>query len=256
MRRTAQQFGQQIGKFQGVSFKLADMAMELKAAELLTLEAAWKYDQGTVTDMDMAMAKLKATEMLAIVADEAIQIHGGMGLMEICRSSASGAMRASSASGKAPAKSSATSFPARCLQARRRVDGSAYRLERLLRPKSIAVIGGRFRPTNVVRQSLKMGFAGEIWPVHPTQGRGRGVKAYRSVADLPGAPDAAFIGVNRHLTIEMVRALARARRRRRGLLRLRLPRDRRLRRGWRAAAGANCSKRPATCRSSGRTATA
>jgi acyl-CoA dehydrogenase len=75
------QFGQQIGKFQGVSFKLADMAMELKAAELLTLEAAWKVDQKTVEDMDMAMAKLKATEMLAFVADEAIQIHGGMGLM-------------------------------------------------------------------------------------------------------------------------------------------------------------------------------
>ena len=75
------QFGQQIGKFQGVSFKLADMAMELKAAELLTLEAAWKFDRKTVTDMDMAMAKLKATEMLAFVADEAIQIHGGMGLM-------------------------------------------------------------------------------------------------------------------------------------------------------------------------------
>jgi acyl-CoA dehydrogenase len=77
-----QQFGQKIGKFQGVSFKLADMAMELKAAELLTLEAAWKYDQGSVTDEDMAMAKLKATETLAMVADEAIQIHGGMGLME------------------------------------------------------------------------------------------------------------------------------------------------------------------------------
>lgn len=76
------QFGQQIGKFQGVSFKLADMAMELKAAELLTREAAWKYDQGTVTDGDMAMAKLKATEVLAMVADEAIQIHGGMGLMD------------------------------------------------------------------------------------------------------------------------------------------------------------------------------
>jgi acyl-CoA dehydrogenase len=76
------QFGQQIGKFQGVSFKLADMALELKAAELLTREAAWKYDQGTVTDGDMAMAKLKATEVLAMVADEAIQIHGGMGLMD------------------------------------------------------------------------------------------------------------------------------------------------------------------------------
>ena len=76
------QFGQQIGKFQGISFKLADMAMELKAAELLTREAAWKYDNGNVTEADMSMAKLKATEVLAMIADEAIQIHGGMGLME------------------------------------------------------------------------------------------------------------------------------------------------------------------------------
>ena len=75
------QFGQQIGKFQGVSFKLADMAVELRAAELLTLQAAWRMDQKTATDMDMAIAKLKATEMLAMVADEALQIHGGMGLM-------------------------------------------------------------------------------------------------------------------------------------------------------------------------------
>jgi acyl-CoA dehydrogenase len=75
------QFGQRIGKFQGVSFKLADMAVELRAAELLVLSAAWKHDQGIGTDMDMAMAKLKASEMLAMVADEALQIHGGMGLM-------------------------------------------------------------------------------------------------------------------------------------------------------------------------------
>jgi acyl-CoA dehydrogenase len=75
------QFGQQIGKFQGVAFKLADMAVELRAAELLTLEAAWKLDRRTATDMDMAIAKLKASEMLAMVADEALQIHGGMGLM-------------------------------------------------------------------------------------------------------------------------------------------------------------------------------
>ena len=79
---TREQFGQKIGKFQGVSFKLADMATELKAATLLVLEAGWKVDAGTVTDQDMAMAKLKASEMLAFVADEAIQIHGGMGLMD------------------------------------------------------------------------------------------------------------------------------------------------------------------------------
>jgi acyl-CoA dehydrogenase len=77
-----EQFGPKIGKFQGVSFKLADMAMELRAAELLTLEAGWKFGEGTVTEADMAIAKLKATEMLAFVSDEAIQIHGGMGLMD------------------------------------------------------------------------------------------------------------------------------------------------------------------------------
>jgi len=77
-----EQFGQKIGRFQGISFKLADMAVELKAAELMTLEAAWRYDEGLATDSDIAMAKLKATEMLAMVADEAIQIHGGMGLMD------------------------------------------------------------------------------------------------------------------------------------------------------------------------------
>jgi butyryl-CoA dehydrogenase len=76
------QFGQTIGKFQGVSFKLADMAMELRAAELLTWAAAWKFDAGSVTEADVSMAKLKATEALAMIADEAIQIHGGMGLMD------------------------------------------------------------------------------------------------------------------------------------------------------------------------------
>lgn len=82
-----------------------------------------------------------------------------------------------------------------------------HKLERLLRPKSIAVFGGAQAAT-VVAQSIKMGFAGEIWPVHPTKDEVAGRKAYRSVADLPGAPDAAFVGVNRHLTIEVVKALA------------------------------------------------
>jgi acyl-CoA dehydrogenase len=79
---TREQFGRPIGRFQGIGFKLADMATELRAAELMTLHAAWKVDQGTATDSDIAMAKVKATEMLAMVADEAIQVHGGMGLMD------------------------------------------------------------------------------------------------------------------------------------------------------------------------------
>jgi len=79
---TRRQFGQSIGKFQGTSFKLADMAMELKAAELLMLETAWRLDQGSMDDQDAAMAKLFATEMLARLTDNAVQIFGGMGLMD------------------------------------------------------------------------------------------------------------------------------------------------------------------------------
>jgi acyl-CoA dehydrogenase len=79
---TREQFGQKIGKFQGVSFKLADMATKLAEAELMTYRAAWKMDQGTMTDGDAAMAKISSTEMLQYVSDEAIQILGGMGLMD------------------------------------------------------------------------------------------------------------------------------------------------------------------------------
>ncbi|MGY4230308.1 acyl-CoA synthetase (NDP forming) [Bradyrhizobium sp. USDA 4503] len=82
-----------------------------------------------------------------------------------------------------------------------------HRLERLLRPKSIAVFGGN-AAASVVAHSIKMGFAGEIWPVHPTKDEVAGLKAYHSVADLPGAPDGAWIGVNRHLVIEVIKALA------------------------------------------------
>ncbi len=76
------QFGQQIGKFQGVSFKLADMITAIDAADLLTLSAAWRLDRQLPANREIASAKLYATEMLAQVTDECIQIHGGMGLMD------------------------------------------------------------------------------------------------------------------------------------------------------------------------------
>ena len=79
---TRKQFGQTIGKFQGTSFKLADMATEIDAADYLTLAAAWKLDQGEGAEREIAMAKLYASEMLGRVTDDAIQIFGGMGLMD------------------------------------------------------------------------------------------------------------------------------------------------------------------------------
>ena len=80
-------------------------------------------------------------------------------------------------------------------------------LSRLLRPKSIAVLGAGWA-LNVIEQCRKMGFDGPIWPVHPTKSEIGGLRAYASLADLPFAPDATFIGVNRFATIDVVRELA------------------------------------------------
>ncbi|MEE9587688.1 MAG: CoA-binding protein, partial [Hyphomicrobiaceae bacterium] len=82
-------------------------------------------------------------------------------------------------------------------------------LTRLLNPGSIAVFGGRWAE-RVVAQCRKLGFAGEVWPVHPSRETIAGMACFRSVEDLPRAPDASFIAVNRHQSIEIVRALARS----------------------------------------------
>ncbi|MEP6065971.1 MAG: acyl-CoA dehydrogenase family protein [Paracoccaceae bacterium] len=79
---TREQFGQKIGKFQGVSFQIADMITEIDAADLLTLAAADRLDKGLPANREIASAKLYASEMLARVTDTAIQLHGGMGLMD------------------------------------------------------------------------------------------------------------------------------------------------------------------------------
>lgn len=80
-------------------------------------------------------------------------------------------------------------------------------LDRLLRPRSIAVLGAGWA-LNVIEQCRKMGFAGDIWPVHPSKAEIGGLKAYASLADLPAAPDATFIGVNRFATIDVVAELS------------------------------------------------
>jgi alkylation response protein AidB-like acyl-CoA dehydrogenase len=73
------QFGQPIFEFQGIQFKLADMATQIDAARLLTLRAAWLKDNKRQTTKESAMAKLYASEIAVKVSEEAIQIHGGYG---------------------------------------------------------------------------------------------------------------------------------------------------------------------------------
>lgn len=75
------QFGQQIGKFQGISFQIADMITEIDAADYLTLASAWRLDRGLPANREIASAKLYASEMLARVTDATLQVFGGMGLM-------------------------------------------------------------------------------------------------------------------------------------------------------------------------------
>ena len=82
------------------------------------------------------------------------------------------------------------------------------RLERLLRPEHAVVIGGGVWGRAIIQQCRKIGFKGALYAVHPKADEIEGVKAYRSVADLPVVPDAAFIGVNRDVTVDIVRALA------------------------------------------------
>jgi short-chain 2-methylacyl-CoA dehydrogenase len=76
------QFGQPIGKFQAIQFKLADMATEIEMARLMTLKAAWLKDQGRDFSIQAGMAKLFASETSKRAADQAVQIHGGYGFMD------------------------------------------------------------------------------------------------------------------------------------------------------------------------------
>ncbi|WP_420012930.1 acetate--CoA ligase family protein [Tateyamaria sp.] len=81
-------------------------------------------------------------------------------------------------------------------------------LSRLIRPRSVAVIGGGAWCAEVVRQSERMGFAGSIWPVHPKAKSIAGRPAFASLDALPAAPDATFIGVNRRATVQITGQLA------------------------------------------------
>ncbi len=74
-----EQFGKSISQFQGISFKLADMATQVEAAKLLTYQAAELKDKGKSVNTEGAMAKLYASEAAVSVANEAVQIFGGYG---------------------------------------------------------------------------------------------------------------------------------------------------------------------------------
>ena len=84
---------------------------------------------------------------------------------------------------------------------------SIERFWRFVRPSSIAVVGG-CEAERVAEQCDRMGFTGEVWPVHPTRDKIAGRNVFRSIFELPSAPDAAFVGVNRRATIKTVTDLS------------------------------------------------
>ena len=81
------------------------------------------------------------------------------------------------------------------------------RLGRLLSPRSLAVVGGR--PAELaLEQCRRLGFDGDLWPVHPTRALLDGIPCLPTLDDLPGVPDAALVAVNRYATVDVVGRLA------------------------------------------------
>ncbi|MFT5707463.1 MAG: acyl-CoA synthetase (NDP forming) [Oceanospirillaceae bacterium] len=80
------------------------------------------------------------------------------------------------------------------------------RFERLIKPKSIVVIGG-IGARYAISESLKLGFSGDIWAIHPTRTEMEGVRCYTSLQELPAVPDAAYVAVNADKTMSIVKQL-------------------------------------------------
>jgi len=80
--REREQFNQPISKFQAIAFKLADCAMEIECARNLMYKACWLRNKGRAFEREAAMAKLYCSELMGRVANHAVQIHGGYGLMK------------------------------------------------------------------------------------------------------------------------------------------------------------------------------
>ncbi|MEJ5022817.1 acyl-CoA dehydrogenase family protein [Ochrobactrum vermis] len=79
---TRKAFGKTIGEFQGVGFKVANMAVDIKLGDLMVKEAAWKIENQTMNRTEASMVNYWCSEMVFRVADDAVQIFGGMGVME------------------------------------------------------------------------------------------------------------------------------------------------------------------------------
>jgi acetyl-CoA synthetase len=80
-------------------------------------------------------------------------------------------------------------------------------LSRLLNPRTIAVIGGGAWCASIVDAAKRIGYSGQIFPVHPAGKEIAGLPAVRNLHDWPGPIDAAFVGINRHATVDTVRSL-------------------------------------------------
>ena len=81
-------------------------------------------------------------------------------------------------------------------------------LDRFLNPKNVVVIGGGVWGKSIVFQLKKINFSGQIFAVHPSEVEFCGCETYRNISDLPSSIDAAFIGVNRIATVDIVSQLS------------------------------------------------
>ena len=211
------QFNQTIGKFQGVSFKLADMALKLRAAELITYQAGARACNNEMTDLDAAMAKLSATRNTGVYCRRGVTDiwrHGAdvgspsganlarcQGRANLGRNQRNPAIDYFqiniAAAGKSIVKNHRETGTVRV---------NRDRLIRFLNPRSIAVIGGR-EAEQVLIQCHKLKFQGKMWAINPKRHSMAGISCLTGYHLLPESPDAVFIGVPAESTIETVAQL-------------------------------------------------
>ncbi|MFK7880160.1 acyl-CoA dehydrogenase family protein [Roseobacter sp.] len=187
-------FDQKIAKFQGVTLPLADMEVDVRLANLILMPTAWKLELGTMVDADAATANQFCSEALGHMADQAIQIADGRGLKSglplerLWRDARIERIWDGTSEIRHHIISRAMLRP---------LGGCMSRdLSRLLRPKSIAVLGGAWVGT-IDTRCRRLEFEGSIYRIHPP----REGDVWHRLSDLPKPLYAIFVGVNREAAV-------------------------------------------------------